>query len=432
MKTIFNYLAVILLLMTTAMGFTACSDDDDDDEKVANEDKKTELLSSAINQYINSVVYPTYTSLASASLELFDDVSLLKTKLSSGTLTQSDIDATCEKFLEARAYWEKSEAWLYGPAEYFGIDPHIDTWPLDKTGLANFFSTNYTYLASLDEEAAIEYVSSVNDETAFLGFHGLEYILFRDGENRTVADFQGYETDSEFSAANPNVTGEMELTFAIAVAGDLRDHCCWLEVSWMGTSAASSHQARCTTRGFELLIDGQYTGYAMLHLNSTELYTTERGTIGTILDAGCMNIAQEVSDQKMGQVYRTASKGVEEEGEDSRDYIESPYSQKSFQDFYDNIVSIKNSLYGNLDGSTYSSNSIMAYLHTYNSSMATSLENALQNSFDALNVCLKGVPFVTIANTANASDLANVKSAMDAIDDLNDTLNEAKEWIQKN
>ena len=37
--------------------------------------------------------------------------------------------------LEARAWWEKSEAFLYGAATDFGIDPHIDSWPLDLDGL---------------------------------------------------------------------------------------------------------------------------------------------------------------------------------------------------------------------------------------------------------------------------------------------------------
>ncbi len=423
--------AAIALMMT--MGLAACSDDDDDDGGMAaSTAEMTSELSSTISQYVNTVVYPTYTYLANASVELFEDVKGLRDKLSAGTLAQADIDATCTKFLEARAWWEKSEAWLYGPAEHWGIDPHIDTWPLDKTGLADFFADYYATLAAMGEEEAIEYVSEKNDESAFLGFHGLEYIIFRDGENRTVADFQGLETDAEFAVSNPDVTGAMELTFAVAVAGDLRDHCCWLEVAWMGDDAASSHVARCDARGFELKIDGQYTGYAMLHLNSTGLYLTERQTIGEILDSGCMGIAQEVSDQKMGQVYRCASAGVEESGEDSRDYIESPYSHKSFQDFRDNMASIQNALYGNIDGATYNSNSIMAYLAKHNASLASELQQALDATYAALDTCLAGPAFVTIANTANASDLANVKAAMDAIDNLNETLNEAKDWIQKN
>ena len=39
---------------------------------------------------------------------------------------KKNVKATCETFLEARAWWEKSEAFLYGAATDFGIDPHIE------------------------------------------------------------------------------------------------------------------------------------------------------------------------------------------------------------------------------------------------------------------------------------------------------------------
>ena len=43
-------------------------------------------------------------------------------------------------FLQARQSWEESEAFLYGAATDFGIDPHIDTWPLDVEALATSLS----------------------------------------------------------------------------------------------------------------------------------------------------------------------------------------------------------------------------------------------------------------------------------------------------
>ena len=51
-------------------------------------------------------------------------------------ISQAEIDAICAKFLQARQSWEESEAFLYGAATDFGIDPHIDTWPLDVEALA--------------------------------------------------------------------------------------------------------------------------------------------------------------------------------------------------------------------------------------------------------------------------------------------------------
>ncbi len=442
MKKIFEYASAVLAAVVLTMGMASCSSDDDDDDGNAQgtESAKVSLMTSATSQYINNVVYPTYTNLANYATDLYADVEDLYTKAVAGTLTQSDINEACTDFLAARAYWEKSEAWLYGPADIDGIDPHIDSWPLSKQGWANFFKDNYSriFYDGYDIEDAIVAVSNLNDENSWLGFHGLEFVLFRDGSNRTLSELLGNESDSEINSYYSGITGAMELNFARAIAGDLRDQCCRLEASWLGTSSVSSdHAARVTKRAFNMT----YNGYGALMLNNdATLFRTPRAVMVTILTDGCSNICAEVADQKMGQVYRTATGTGSEE--DSRDYIESPYSHMSFQDFFDNIISIRNSLYGNIESAsvqtasavTYNanSNSIMAYLNTYNSSLADELKEKLQDSFSALTTCQNYMPFVTIASTGDSQGLSLVKAAMDAVTDLDETLVEASDWISKN
>lgn len=434
MKKIAYYASVLFMGMTMTMGFTSCSDDDDNGGWQEQEDNKQTEMQAVIDTYVNDVVYYTYGQLADASEELYTAIDGMRTSLAAGTLTQQQIETACNIFLDARAWWEKSEAWLYGPAEVHGIDPHIDTWPLSRSGLASFLRNNAgtTFAPGFDINEAITTVSASNNEDSWLGFHGLEFILFRDGACRTVADFQGEETASEF--AGSGVTGALELDFALAVAGDLRDHCYWLEVGWKGDSAPAARIERCNERGFELTTNGYYTGYALMNAGTITLYPSRRNAISTILDSGCMNIAQEVSDQKMGQVWRCATGNAVTGGDepDSPDYIESPYSHKSFQDFYDNIVSIQNALYGNIEGSTYSPNSIMAYLNKYNAELATNLQTNLDASYAALNTCLAGRAFVEIAYGGTQTELDNVENAMSAINGLNTALNEAREWIEVN
>ena len=55
---------------------------------------------------------------------------------------------------------------------------------------------------------------------------------------------------------------------------------------------------------------------------------------------GCKTIADEVGTMKIGKPYS---------GEDPN-YIESPYSHKSIQDFYDNIISIQSVYMGGIEG----------------------------------------------------------------------------------
>ena len=435
MKKLFHYAYVVALAMMMTAGITSCTDDDNDGGEAQEiEDLKQEEMKSLTEKYVNDVVYPTYDQLAGATESLYGKIEAMRNGLAAGTLTQSQIDDVCKTFLEARAWWEKSEAWLYGPAENWGIDPHIDTWPLSRNGLATFLRDNRSsiFAPGFDVEEAIEAVSSNNNEDSWLGFHGLEFVLFRDGANRTVADFEGEETASEF--AGTGVDGALELDFALAVAGDLRDHCYWLQVAW-NEDAPQARRDRVAARGWTLTDNnGYYTGYALTNPASGMPYTSRRNAVSTIINAGCMNIAQEVADQKMGQVWRCATGNAVTGGEepDSPDYIESPYSHKSFQDFYDNIVSIKNALYGNIDAATYDGSSIMAYLNKHNPDLAASIQSGLDASFSALDVCLQGRAFVEIAYGGTDAELKNVENAMNAINSLNEALAEADDWITKN
>ncbi|MBR6330441.1 MAG: peptidase M75, partial [Bacteroidales bacterium] len=61
------------------------------------------------------------------------------------------MQAACDKFLEARAWWEKSEAFLFGAAGDYGVDPHIDSWPLDEDAF-NTLMNSPAMIQALDAE----------------------------------------------------------------------------------------------------------------------------------------------------------------------------------------------------------------------------------------------------------------------------------------
>lgn len=409
-KTIFS-MAVLMM----GLAFTACSSDDDNngDSKLA---EKEQAMQAITDQYVNNVVFPIYKSLASQTSTLYDQLVEAKSKFRTGTLSQSDIDRICDTFIAARSAWEQSESFLYGAATDFGIDPHIDTWPLDRTALAKALSSA-EIIEDLDDldDGGIDNARALVGEQQ-LGFHGIEFIIFRDGKNRSLAALQGVEDDEAFSGRG--ITGEQELIFAAAVAGDLRDKCFQLEVSWLGDQAPQAHIERVEECEFPTTVAGGEASYGENMLNATKAgstLSTWRGVMSTILVAGCSNICAEVAGQKIGQAYL---------GTDP-DYIESPYSQRSYFDFFDNISSIQYSLYGN-QGTSAQANSIMSYLQKYNATMAADLKAKLDAALSALNTAKAGTPFVVDSHSANA------KAAMDAINDLDDKLNEAASWIAAN
>ena len=409
-KTIFS-MAVLMM----GLAFTACSSDDDNngDNKHA---EKEQAMQAITDQYVNNVVFPIYKSLASQTSTLYDQLVEAKSKFRAGTLSQSDIDRICDTFIAARSAWEQSESFLYGAATDFGIDPHIDTWPLDRTALAKALSSA-EIIEDLDDldDGGIDNARALVGEQQ-LGFHGIEFIIFRDGKNRSLAALQGVEDDEAFSGRG--ITGEQELIFAAAVAGDLRDKCFQLEVSWLGDQAPQAHIERVEECEFPTTVAGGEASYGENMLNATKAgstLSTWRGVMSTILVAGCSNICAEVAGQKIGQAYL---------GTDP-DYIESPYSQRSYFDFFDNISSIQYSLYGN-QGTSAQANSIMSYLQKYNATMAADLKAKLDAALSALNTAKAGTPFVVDSHSANA------KAAMDAINDLDDKLDEAASWIAAN
>lgn len=411
MKKIFYSMAVLMM----GLAFTACSSDDDNnnDNKLA---EKEQAMQAITDQYVNHVIFPIYQSLASQTSTLFDQLVDAKSKFRAGTLTQGDIDKICNTFIAARSAWESSESFLYGAATDFGIDPHIDTWPLDRTALAKALSST-EIIEDLDDldDGGIDNARALVGEQQ-LGFHGIEFIIFRDGKNRSLAALKGIEDDEAFEGRN--ITGEQELIFAAAVAGDLRDKCFQLEVSWLGDQAPKAHQERAEECEFPTTVAGGEASYGENLLNATKAgstMSTWRGVMSTILVAGCSNICAEVAGQKIGQAYL---------GTDP-DYIESPYSQRSYYDFFDNISSIQYSLYGN-QGTTANANSIMAYLQKYNATMAADLKTKLDAALTALNTAKAGTPFVVDSHSTNA------KTAMDAINALDDKLNEAASWIAAN
>ncbi len=438
MKRISNLFAMLFMGALAVTSFTACSDDDDDITLGGDKDNPTvgnqwtgvqSEMWEVANQYVNQVVYPTYKNLAASADVLYEQAVTMQQKHDAGTLTDADVEAACEAFKAAREYWEKSEAFLYGAATDYNLDPHMDSWPLDQGQMADFLS-NPTMVAGLYSDDPIAFVNqnNANFDTA-LGFHGLEFVLFRDGAPRKAAVYDGIEDHPSF--ANVTVQCADELAFLVAVAGDVRDNCYRLEVSWLGLQADATHQARVAQLGVKThaLDDNGYFYGADMLLAGTDgsSYASINAALVTLVGpSGCGNIANEVASQKIGQAYRvaTGAPSLDPNEPDAIDYIESPYSKRSYIDYRDNIYSIKNSLYGNIDQAQPADKSVMTFLRRNGYSGVDDLQNALDDAIAKLTTCVNsGIAFVDDPGAQQAGD------AMEAVDALNTQLEAASQWI---
>lgn len=135
-------------------------------------------LNGIINNYVDGVVLPTYKSLMEKNTILYNVVNTFK-----NNPDNDNFEAACEAWLKAREPWEKSEAFLFGPVDAKGLDPNMDSWPLDQVAIVQILkSGNYDDLdwTDGDSDDAIEAAQNVR------GFHTLEFLLFKNGKPRSV------------------------------------------------------------------------------------------------------------------------------------------------------------------------------------------------------------------------------------------------------
>lgn len=342
-----------------------------------------EQFAKIADRFVNETVIPTYEALSTSTAELETLLQQLKEDKSQATL-----EATCEKFLEARAWWEKSEAFLFGPATDFGVDPHIDSWPLDVDAL-NMALSNTDQINAMNGEGGDQFAGD-NLGNTVLGFHGIEYILFENGGPKNVADIN-----------------ELHLIYAAAVAGDLRNRCWQMELGWAGEDGVAAERLEKVADQLELpyTVNGGTSSYGDNMLNAGNpgsSYSSMTSAMEAIID-GCKTIADEVGTMKIGKPYS---------GEDPN-YIESPYSHKSIQDFYDNIISIQSVYMGGIEGNRDEANSLHGFLAEHNKTVDDAVMAAIDNALAKIQAMK--APFVNNINDPSAGEASEACKALDEV-----------------
>jgi hypothetical protein len=357
MNKFFQIAAVLMM----GLAFTACSSDDNESNNNTGDDAKykdktygitaIDACAQTVNQLVkaneviaksslsaeqeaalrqvltnlvSNVIVPTYTDLAND----VEDLEKTLNGLTPSTITQAQIDKACADFKAARQHWERSEAFLGGAASDFSIDPTIDSWPLDRAELLDYFKGGMK--------------AEIEDESTILGFHALEFILFRNGQNRKVAELQGNDTYTNFES----VSGADELKYAQQVCKLLKERCFQLQVAWEGEknpsrvavvkAAGLPYQTENgLSYGDNLIGAGQ---------NSKSTFPSLKDAVAQVLssdEGSCVAICNEVGTAKVANPFSAGDIA----------YVESPYSYNSITDFQDNIRSIRNVWFGSTNGS---------------------------------------------------------------------------------
>lgn len=139
-------------------------------------------LDAICEQFVDVVVLPTYQDLQAKNRALLELVNTFRESPS-----DANFEAVCDAWILAREPWEKSEAFLIGPVANWGLDPNMDSWPLDVDAIVQVLNSqswsDMQWSGDFNEDS-----EEIGAAQSVRGYHTLEYLVFKDGEPRKTSN----------------------------------------------------------------------------------------------------------------------------------------------------------------------------------------------------------------------------------------------------
>jgi len=148
-----------------------------------------------VNSVVDGVIVQGYQELLTQSKSLTTALSDLKE-----SPTVANLESARESWRDARAPWEAGEGHIFGPVDTLGVDPKVDSWPVEKSSLDGALGGYDVTLSSID-----------GFPVTMKGFHAMEYLLFGDGSTlesaqTTLARLQSPVGDEDSSEDKVRLT----------------------------------------------------------------------------------------------------------------------------------------------------------------------------------------------------------------------------------
>ncbi|MDE5552332.1 MAG: hypothetical protein K2I91_03935, partial [Muribaculaceae bacterium] len=236
-----------------------------------------------------------------------------------------------------------------------------------------------------------------NGGYGLIGFHSLEYLLFELSADGNTSRVHSLDYTPE------------ELEYLCAVAEDLCQQCVCLEACWAGTDNISAEKQAILEEA-ELDYNENY-GWEMKNARQAgSRFKTYREATEEILQ-GCIDIADEVGNIKIGRPHIGST-------EEDKNYIESPYSLNSVEDFVDNIISIRNAYCGSRNGDP----SVSDYIRSKDKDIDNKVRKAIQDTIGAIEVIPE--PFAKNATGTLAAEAvkATGTTLVEALEEAHDVI----------
>ena len=342
-------MAMCCLLLASAFIVGCGSDEDEHDDE--HDHGEAFDASTMLNNFANAVVLATYTELDKKAGELLDAVKALEADPS-----QANLEKAQQAWKATRTPWEQSEAFLFGPVDTHGLDPALDSWPVDHVNLQSVLDSNDTL--------TVDFVSGLEDTQK--GFHTIEFLLFRDGDQRQASDIT-----------------DRELEYLVSTTENLKASTSQLRLAWAPEGENFSNTVAQAGAG-------------------STVYPSQSAAVQEMVN-GMIVIADEVANGKISDPYN----------ESDTTLVESQFSFNSISDFQDNIRGIQNVYMGKFmtDGQ-----GLNEFVNGKDADLDTRFQQEVQAAIDAIGAIPD--PFRD-SITANRGA---VQSAIDAVSKVQQTL----------
>ncbi len=314
----FRSLSRSALCCALAIAFVSCSKDDATGPSNNEFDAGSVLTNAADN-----VITKTYSDLDQRAAALMTAIEQFRTSPS-----QTTLNAARTAWRETRRPWEMSEGFLFGPVDTKGLDPALDSWPVNTVDLDAVLAGS--------QQLTKEYIDGL--EGTLKGFHTIEYLLFGTDGNKQTSSF----TQREFD-------------YLEALAASLHGTTTELHTSW---AAAGDNF------GVNLRNAGQ----------TSSIYPSQKAAIEELVQ-GILAIADEVGNGKINDPFVQQDVTLEE----------SRFSNNSKADFQDNIRSIQHIYTGD-----YTQNG--AGLDDYVSMKNAALDTRVKSEINAAIAAIAAIP----------------------------------------
>ena len=345
-------LSTLLVLSICFIGcsLTGCGNDDDDDTASAGGASAFDA-STTLNDFANTVVLATYTDLDNKAGELLSAVQAL-----GAATNQAHLELAQGAWKATRKPWEQSEAFLFGPVDTQGLDPALDSWPVNRVDLDGVLTSEQALT-----EASIDAL-----EDTLKGFHTIEYLLFRDGDQRKAEDIT-----------------PRELEYLVATTENLKSKTAQLRNAW--DASGENYAAEVANAG-----------------DSSTIYKSQKDAMQEMVN-GMIVIADEVANGKISDPFN----------ERDTTLVESQFSFNSITDFQDNIRGIQNVYVGKF---TADGQGLNEFVNSQDAELDARFQTEVQTAIDTIGAIPD--PF----RDSITAQRAAVQAAIDAVSTVQGTL----------